>query len=748
MMARHMLLLVTALMAPAHVHAQGNDAEVAKKAQLLLTNTCYRCHGQNGALEGGFSYLLDRGQLVGRKQVVPGDSSKSRLFRRIDRDEMPPEGEKPRLTKDDVAIIKRWIDAGAPDFNPPVPARAFISTDDMLRWMSEDLKKREESDRKFTRYMTLTHLHNAGRPNDELQSYRHGVTKLLNSLSWGRKLVAPTAIDPAKTIFRIDLRDYKWTSKVWDQLAGSEPYGLLHTGNATARSLYADAGCALPHVRGDWFVATASRPPLYHDILQLPTTEKELESLVRVDVEDGIRGGQVARAGFNGSAVSRNNRLIERHESSYGYYWKSYDFGKNVDQQNLFAHPLGPGSAKEMFKHDGGEIIFSLANGLQGYMLVNGEGKRLDKAPTEIVSDPKRPDRAVENGLSCMTCHVRGLLPKDDQIRDHAAKNPGAFPKKELDTILSLYPAKERFQTLLREDAEKFRKAVEQTGMSVGMTEPIAALTQLFEGELDLPLAAGEVGLKPAEFQERLKESPALARVLGNLQVPGGTVQRETFAKTFELIARTWKLGTPAPKFTAVAGKSGDEKEGRFFSLGGRNPLPGFLQPTAAAFNTKDGLQCRETSLVVTRDANFLSKDFTLDLVYTLDHTTDSKVKIMLFGIGEPVGSGPRKDPNGLYLRLHPLDLGDGDLALTGPKGGLPGLGQVKNKGTHLVRMEKKGDVVTFEVCMNYDGKFNADFSKSVTSLKEVVPGLTDKTTRLFFGHGGTFKQIRLTVAK
>ena len=33
----------------------------------------------------------------------------------------------------------------------------------------------------------------------------------------------------------------------------------------------------MPFVRADWFIATASLPPLYHDILDLPKTDKELE---------------------------------------------------------------------------------------------------------------------------------------------------------------------------------------------------------------------------------------------------------------------------------------------------------------------------------------------------------------------------------------------------------------------------------------------------------------------------------------
>src|SRR5207253_5097359 len=124
----------------------------------------------------------------------------------------------------------------------------------------------------------------------------------------------------------------------------------------------------LPYVRGDWFVAVAATPPLYHQILQLPDEERELATLLRLDVDEDICNDRVARAGFNGSGIARNNRLIERHEAGYGAYWRSYDFAGNAGVQNLFANPLGPGDGETAFRHDGGEIIFNLPNGLQAYL--------------------------------------------------------------------------------------------------------------------------------------------------------------------------------------------------------------------------------------------------------------------------------------------------------------------------------------------------------------------------------------------
>jgi hypothetical protein len=356
----------------------------------------------------------------------------------------------------------------------------------------------------------------------------------------------PAPIDAAGTVLRIDLRDFGWTEKEWDTLLAVYPYGINDRSPAHE---YAAAATetTLPDLRGDWFVATASRPPLYHQLLQLPKTERELEKLLHIDIEADVHSERVVRAGFNDSGISRNNRLIERHETPYGAFWKSYDFTENDGPQNLLARPLGPGNDERSFRHAGSEIIFNLPNGLQAYLLVNGQGQRLDKAPTEIVSDPRRPDRAVENGLSCMACHSRGINPKADQVRAHVEASKKAFPREELNTIRALYPPAEAFKELQRKDSERFEKAAAATGAKVGATEPVMALAAQFEGPLDLRRAAAEVGMRPEDFVARLDESPEIGRAIGALKLAGGTVQRQTFARVFADLGRPSKAGDPTP---------------------------------------------------------------------------------------------------------------------------------------------------------------------------------------------------------
>jgi WD40 repeat protein/cytochrome c553 len=521
--------------------AAAPDAELTSKAQQVLKTYCQRCHGPDGKAKGGFDYVLDLDKLARRKKIVPGSAAESELYQRVRDGDMPPRDVKARPSKDDLAALERWLEAGAPTDRSTAPPRRFVSESDVVRAIRADLETIPSRQRRFIRYFTWTALSNAGQSDEGLEQDRRALAKLLNCLSWHPRISRPVAIDATQTIVRIDLRDYKWNARLWDKLVFAYPYRLT-LGSTAARENAALTGSEQPYLRADWFVATASRAPLYYDLLQMPGTDRALERLLQVDAAADIQEENVARAGFNGSGVSRNNRLLERHDAGFGAYWRTYDFSGNVDRQNLFDHPLGPAPAANAFVPAGGEAIFHLPNGLHGYLLLDGNGRRIDKASVDIVSDPQRPDRAVEAGLSCMSCHARGFIHKDDQVRAHVLKNAAAFPKEAVETVRALYPSAARFKGLIEQDNERTLKALAKTGVKVDDAEPVTALTLRYEGVVDLPGAAAEAGLAPAEFKARLAKAPLLGRALGPLLVDGGTVQRQAFQTAFADLVRDFQL--------------------------------------------------------------------------------------------------------------------------------------------------------------------------------------------------------------
>src|SRR5437588_274132 len=81
-----------------------------------------------------------------------------------------------------------------------------------------DLNTLDRRARRFQRYFTLTHLHNAGLSQEELQTYRNALAMLVNSLSWNPRVTNPVPVDSAKTVLRIDLRWYMWDSATWNRI--------------------------------------------------------------------------------------------------------------------------------------------------------------------------------------------------------------------------------------------------------------------------------------------------------------------------------------------------------------------------------------------------------------------------------------------------------------------------------------------------------------------------------------------------
>ena len=442
----------------------------------------------------------------------------------------------PPLPPQSIEAIRRWIVAGAPDWATiPTTNSRFISPGEILKSIETHLNTLSAFDRAFARYFTLTHLYNAGETPELLGEYRKALYKLVNSLSWGLDVINPIPIDPQATIFYIDLRHYEWdVNDAWSKIEEEYPYHIafdapaqLGLRNQLGR-LQTQMKTDVPSVHIDWFIATASTPPLYHDLLSLPLTDRELETRLEVDVARNLvnaPGVRVLRAGFNNSGVSNNNRVVERHTSRYGAYWKSYDFAGSVGTQNIFTRPLN-------FTHDGGEAIFNLPNGLQGYYLANSSGFRLDDAPINIVSNPAASDPTVRNGISCIGCHTEGMKTFEDRVRSaiESTTNP-SYNKAQ---ALRLYVEKSDMDARVAEDMERYQEALEETGGVLGGVEPISRFHEAFQGPVDAAYAAAVVGLETETFLEKVRENTGLQNVgLLALEGENGSVKRDTWTSSF-----------------------------------------------------------------------------------------------------------------------------------------------------------------------------------------------------------------------
>jgi serine/threonine-protein kinase len=574
-------LCLTSL-APAARAAEADPKALALQARAVFKNYCIECHHGEGS-EGGNFDVLRVATLTPKRErkpplVVPGKSAESYLYaEKLAKGKMPPDyirDKDQRPTEADVAVIKAWIDAGAPEA-PAAEKRAFVSQKAVLTAIRDHLRAADREQVRHLRFFTLTHLYNNPRvPDADLPVYRGALSKAINSLSWKPGVVVPRAVDKEQTVFVIDVRDLDWDKgNLWREVLKEYPYGLSYGSHADPEmaklqdEINERAHCELVDVRADWFVATATRPPLYHTLLRLPKNARDLEKALNVDVEHNFLNDKLARAGFITSGVSGQNRLVERHDASYGAYWKSYDFKKDNARDDLLRFPLGPQFAKnphrdQAFVHDGGEIIFHLPNQLNGYLLVDGKDNRIDVGPIAVVSDPLKTSGTNEivTGLSCMACHKHGVFPlPKDVVRD----GKGVFGEADK-KVRRLYPEQAAMDKLARKDTDRFLRALEEAAgpfLKVGadkdkpitdFTEPVGEIARLYRlVDLDLTMVACELDVEnPKDLLTNLGEKRVRELKLGALLKEGGVVKRAEWERVGatslqQRVARELERGTP-----------------------------------------------------------------------------------------------------------------------------------------------------------------------------------------------------------
>lgn len=297
--------------------ASNSRAEVdfAREILPLLSNSCFECHGPD-ANERKAGLRLDQheGALAelksGERAIVPKDIDASELVRRLlseDPDEQmpPPESGKKKLTGEQVALIKQWIEEGAEwgrhwAFEPPVKPAVPKGTGD---W----------------------------RANNDIDRFIHAGVK--------EKGLAPEAEAGKETLIRrvtLDLTGLPPTveevdafladqspgaySKLVDRLLGEKTYGEHMARFWLDAARYADThGLHLDNERGiwpyrDWVIASFNRNQPYDeftieqlagDLLPNPSVEQRVATgFNRCNVTTG-EGGSIDEEYYVRYAVER-----------------------------------------------------------------------------------------------------------------------------------------------------------------------------------------------------------------------------------------------------------------------------------------------------------------------------------------------------------------------------------------------------------------------------------------------------------
>ena len=465
-------------------------------------------------------------------------------------------------------VVEASVEAAPVPAAPPLAAEItlprFVGGDFTQLSLAavSDLQSIDERDRVYMRFFTFadTPLPQVdcmmqGKMLNPMQYLHAGLNKFVNSVSRGPRLVPVSPVAGTDgALVRIDIRDYGWSDQdwqalttgiytdgaaeagfseaAWADLAKIYPYAIDPASNSLLAVIADATATPVPILGASWFTHHGSEAPYYDMLLRLPADIKDLEARMGVDVNAEIYDRDVVRAGFTegSSGVSDHNRMIERHDLGRGgYYWKSYDFANSDGVQSLLLHPDGPleayplPSGTEPFEHDGGEMIFSLDNGLQGYYLSTSKGIRLQVGPASIVSYRNKPvGKGVEivNARSCFDCHENGVIRKTDELRPFI-ESTNSLSRDQREILLEMYAAPDLLETVFREDSDTFRAALEElgvvqpsaAGIAVSLQAPMAAgggeivtyLSDLQFDNLDLDAVARTFFLSEADFRDRMR---------------------------------------------------------------------------------------------------------------------------------------------------------------------------------------------------------------------------------------------------
>ena len=411
-------------------------------------------------------------------------------------------------------------------------ARAPLTQTQIAEAIAEDLKSVPAEQARDTRYLTLAASLNTCAGEADMQVYRHAVAKLLNSLSWAPKPARIETVDENKAILRFRLSELAWSDTEWDRLLLIYPYGLKPDTPAFA-DIAARTGTTLPYLRGDWFTATASRPPHYYRILKLPGSFKTLQKKLGEEAAATIRT-YYGRKGSGYRSVDEGNRI--RLEPKQIFTDIPPEKKQATNKSNDFPTGLNVRRAPRSIPSI---THFTLPNGFRGYFLHHAIGARVDR----------------HRKLPCPECNFAHLT----EVHDEDAGTV---------TLMSSgrYQVSPANDATIRGDEKRWHEAMQSVGLDPALDgtsglEPIQALTRAFESaRITMASAAAELGMAPDTMEQNLLTSGDdgfhTARVLAQQ-----AYSRQRFQSRFRAIAGN--AGGP--------GVLPNEKVGKYISLASRS---------------------------------------------------------------------------------------------------------------------------------------------------------------------------------
>ncbi len=211
------------------------------------------------------------------------------------------------------------------------------------------------------------------------------------------------------------------------------------------------------------------------------------------------------------------------------------------------------------------------------------------------------------------------------------------------------------------------------------------------------------------------------------------------------LLALLVSLQSPAHGQNKEANKSNDPvpgtvgKENLIYLKEGK--LPAYLKVEGKpVFHSTGGLAllgqiCR------TEKSDFFKKDFTFDVLFRFPEN-DRNDSVIGIGAARYYGGGLHQDDAVWCDIRNPVRGGIVLLVATQRKE--EQVGKIESAGPHMFRIQKRGNVLSVAVKLNFTDKFSADMERTIPDFKKATPFLNDQNAYLFAGNGLIVDAVRL----
>jgi hypothetical protein len=498
----------------------------------LLQTYCGECHAQ-GLNAPGFAGGFDIGELIARGMIVPGSSAASPLMQDL-RHGSTPSRRRPVPTAGDIALLSQFIDRMRSEPPPSCEPLPFLSVDDAYAALLADVNARPEADRPFLRYLGVSYASNAGSCGAALDEQRHALFKVVNTLSTASEVHVPAPIDPEQRLYRVDLRDYGWGRPIdlledgvvehtdgWAAIVAAAGAFALELSGPEASALASATGTPVPFLPLNAFVNAASRGDLYSSLVGLRLSVDAARLELGIDLSVVRDEASWRRAGL--ARDSNDDALVTRVPSPAAPgrdYWM-FEMQTEVRDSSIFSEPLDIGFG------DWTKSIFRLPNGLMAFSL-DQRDQRLASIPRACIGSCDSPTRDISS--ACHGCHVAGLLPVEDNIKDYVAEYRREFDAQTLEGVAVVFPSVEEMAALIAADNARYLTALDQAGVPREAPDPISRVYLQFTTDpIGLERAAAELGVTAAALRERLGSLLELAVLLD----PAATIDRSTLASGF-----------------------------------------------------------------------------------------------------------------------------------------------------------------------------------------------------------------------